>query len=63
MFTNGVFCISPAFGDAVDYVNGFVCWYGIIDLREIMLVCNQRYLAFPDGLDDTSAVSCDFLLR
>ena len=29
--------------------------YSIIDLREIMLGCNQRYLAFLDSLDDTSA--------
>ena len=29
--------------------------YSIIDLRAIMLGCNQRYLAFLDSLDDTSA--------
>jgi hypothetical protein len=29
--------------------------YNIIDLREIMLGCNQRYLAFLDSLDDSSA--------
>ena len=29
--------------------------YSIKDLREIMLGCNQRYLAFLDSLDDTSA--------
>ena len=29
--------------------------YSLIDLREILLGCNQRYLAFLDSLDDTSA--------
>lgn len=29
--------------------------YSVIDLCEIMLGCNQRYLAFLDSLDDTSA--------
>lgn len=29
--------------------------YSLIDLREIMRGCNQRYLAFLDSLDDTSA--------
>ena len=29
--------------------------YSIIDLRAIMLGCNQRYLAFLDSLDDNSA--------
>jgi hypothetical protein len=29
--------------------------YSIIDLRAIMLGCNQRYLAFLDSLDDSSA--------
>jgi len=29
--------------------------YSIKDLREIMLGCNQRYLAFLNSLDDTSA--------
>lgn len=29
--------------------------YSLIDLRGIMLGCNQRYLAFLDSLDDTSA--------
>ena len=29
--------------------------YSIIDLRTIMLGCNQRYLAFLESLDDTSA--------
>ena len=29
--------------------------YSLIDLREIMLGCNQRYLAFLASLDDTSA--------
>ncbi len=29
--------------------------YSIIDLHEIMLGCNQHYLAFLDSLDDTSA--------
>ena len=29
--------------------------YSLIDLREILLGCNQRYLAFLSSLDDTSA--------
>jgi hypothetical protein len=29
--------------------------YGLIDLREILLGCSQRYLAFVSGLDDPSA--------
>lgn len=29
--------------------------YSLIDLREILLGCNQRYLAFLGSLDDTSA--------
>jgi DNA-binding MarR family transcriptional regulator len=29
--------------------------YGLIDLREILLGCNQRYLAFLSSLDDPSA--------
>jgi hypothetical protein len=29
--------------------------YSVIDLREIMRGCNQRYLVFLDSLDDTSA--------
>jgi hypothetical protein len=29
--------------------------YSLIDLREILLACNQRYLAFLSSLDDTSA--------
>jgi DNA-binding transcriptional ArsR family regulator len=29
--------------------------YSLIDLREIMLGCNQRYLAFLSSLDDPSA--------
>jgi hypothetical protein len=29
--------------------------YSLIDLREIMLACNQRYLAFLSSLDDPSA--------
>lgn len=29
--------------------------YSLIDLREILLGCNQRYLGFLDSLDDTSA--------
>ncbi len=29
--------------------------YSLIDLREILLGCNQRYLAFLSSLDDPSA--------
>ncbi len=29
--------------------------YSLIDLRDILLGCNQRYLAFLDSLEDTSA--------
>ncbi|MCC6195823.1 MAG: winged helix-turn-helix transcriptional regulator [Burkholderiales bacterium] len=33
--------------------------YSLIDLREILLGCNQRYLAFLSSLDDPSAGECD----
>ena len=34
--------------------------YSLIDLREILLGCNQRYLAFLSSLDDPSAGERDF---